>query len=84
MLCGKHDFIIKARKIKKLLGGIMRQTGIIAIQHEIERLRKDFENARLLAEKIYIDLETVQTNIIVIDVSPSGKNTETFVQRTRT
>lgn len=92
MLCGKHDFIIKARKIKKLLGGTMRQTGILAaagifaIQNEIERLREDHKNAHFLAEKIignnkiYIDLETVQTNIIVIDVSPSGKDAETFVK----
>lgn len=93
LLCGKHSFIIKAKHTIKLLGGTMRQVGImaaagiIAIQKEIYRLKEDHDNARLFTEKIlqkgrkvYVNLDTVQTNIIVIDVSPSGQSAEVFVR----
>lgn len=90
LLCGKHDYIFKARKIKKLLGGTTRQAGImaaagiVALRKEIPRLVEDYENARLLAKNIShnklikLDLETIQTNIIMIDVSPSGHSAKTF------
>ena len=90
LLCGKHNYIFKAQKIKKLLVGTTRQAGImaaagtVALRKEIPRLVEDHENTRLLAKNIShnklikIDLETVQTNIIMIDVSPSGYSTKTF------
>lgn len=77
LVCGSKDFIEKARKIRKILGGGMRKAGIIAapgiyaLEHMIDRLKEDHENARLLAhglskiDGIKIDLKTVQTNIVI-------------------
>jgi threonine aldolase len=84
MLVGDAEFISLARRYRKLLGGGMRQVGIIAaagvyaLRHNIGRLAEDHRRARTLAESlseidgILVDLETVQTNIVVIDVSDSG------------
>jgi len=84
MLVGSAEFIRLAHRYRKLLGGGMRQAGIIAaaglyaLRHNIERLAEDHVRARNLAEalsevrSISIDLETVQTNIIVVDVARSG------------
>ena len=92
MLCGSHDFIIEAKHTRKFLGGTMRQAGIlaaagiVAIQQERERLIIDHQNARLLAEsiapnrKINANMEGVQTNIVRLDVSPSGHDAKTFQQ----
>lgn len=76
LVVGSSEFIEKARKIRKMLGGGMRQAGIIAapgivaLKKMIPRLKEDHENAKILAhalvkhEEFKIDLETVQTNII--------------------
>jgi threonine aldolase len=76
IIVGKQDFIERARKNRKLLGGGMRQAGIIAapgivaLEKMINRLKEDHENAKFIAEKISkfdgirIDLENVQTNIV--------------------
>jgi len=92
MLCGSHDFIVEAKHTRKFLGGTMRQAGIlaaagiVAIQQERDRLIEDHQHARLLAEsiaqnpKIKINMEEVQTNIVRLDVSPSGLEAQTFQQ----
>jgi threonine aldolase len=55
MLCGSRAFIHEARRVRKMLGGGMRQVGILAaagvyaLEHNIERLAEDHQNARLLA-----------------------------------
>lgn len=84
VLCGSTGFIEKARKIRKLLGGAMRQAGILAaagmlaIEQSNERIMNDHENAKLLAKSIEsnstatIDYPSVQTNIVRIDISNSG------------
>lgn len=83
LVCGSKEFIEQARFYRKLLGGTMRQAGIIAapgiisLTNMIERLKEDHENAALLAkglEKIPgIQLRNqVQTNIIYIDLSELG------------
>ena len=84
MLVGEQDFIDRARRNRKLLGGGMRQVGIIAaagiygLRRNVERLPEDHRRARNLAEglsqigRIDIDLDTVQTNIVVVDVGGSG------------
>ena len=81
MLCGTKDFILRARKIRKLLGGGLRQSGVIAapgvvaLKTMIPRLTEDNKNAYKLAEGllnipgISIDLDTVQTNIVVFNTS---------------
>ncbi len=77
MIAGPAAFIRQARKVRKMLGGGMRQAGIIAaagmvaLTEMVERLEDDHRNARLLAEGlaaiagIEIDLARVQTDIVV-------------------
>ncbi|MCS6937203.1 MAG: aminotransferase class V-fold PLP-dependent enzyme [Candidatus Bipolaricaulota bacterium] len=75
MLVGSREFIEQARRVRKMLGGGMRQAGILAaaglyaLEHHVERLREDHENAQLLAQELKkipeISLEPVETNIIV-------------------
>lgn len=91
LLVGTNDFIEKARKIRKVLGGGMRQAGIIAapgiiaLEKMIDRLEEDHRNARQLAEGIskikgiQIDLNRVQTNMVFYDVGDLGFSAETFV-----
>ncbi len=93
LVAGRREFIEKARKWRKMLGGGMRQAGIIAapgiiaLEKMIDRLRDDHNNARILAEKlakteqISIDLETVQTNIVIFDVSNLGVTSAEFVRK---
>jgi threonine aldolase len=81
VLVGSNDFIRRARKIRKLLGGGMRQAGvlaaagIIAIEKMVDRLADDHANAHFLAEELNkldglkVDLKTVQTNMIYCDIS---------------
>ncbi|MFS8570984.1 MAG: low-specificity L-threonine aldolase [Thermaerobacter sp.] len=81
MLCGSGEFIARARRWRKLLGGGMRQAGVIAaaglvaLDEMIHRLADDHANARRLAEgladlpPLQVDLDLVQTNIVMCDVS---------------
>ena len=76
MLCGNKDFIEKARRNRKALGGGMRQAGVlaaaglVALEKMTDRIIDDHENARTLAEGILnidgirINLDRVKTNII--------------------
>ena len=76
LVCGTRKFIAEARRNRKILGGGMRQAGIIAaagitaLDRMVDRLADDHSNARRLAEGIHrveglrIDLSEVQTNII--------------------
>jgi len=85
MLLGERDFIEAARVWRKRLGGGMRQVGIlaaaglIALTESPKRLHVDHENAKRLAEGVAnlkgvsIDAERVQTNIVIFDVSETGK-----------
>jgi len=85
MILGKKDFIAEARTWRKRFGGGMRQVGIlaaaglIALEESPKILHLDHENARILAEGaanlkgVSIDAEKVQTNIVIFDVSATGK-----------
>ena len=80
IVCGDQDTILEVRRMRKALGGAMRQAGIIAapgiyaLNHTVERLAEDHANARAFADAI-ADLERtrivgdVVTNIVVVDVS---------------
>lgn len=80
-IAGTKSFIAQARRIRKMFGGGMRQAGIIAaaaiyaLEHHRERLAEDHANARRLAEALHghggidIDLATVQTNIVIMDIA---------------
>ncbi|HET7650310.1 MAG TPA: low-specificity L-threonine aldolase [Gammaproteobacteria bacterium] len=82
VLVGSTSLIAKAHRIRKMLGGGMRQAGILAaaglyaLDHHVERLAEDHANAKLLAEglaqirDIHLDPATVQTNMIFLQVPP--------------
>jgi threonine aldolase len=84
MLCGRRNFIAEARRVRKMLGGGMRQAGIIAaagvyaLQHNVERLAEDHENARVIAAALAgtswasLDPKDVVTNIIYFDTPGRG------------
>jgi len=81
LICGSKEFIAEARRIRKAVGGGMRQAGvlaaagIVALEEMIDRLAEDHANARLLAEAIAgipglaIDPQTVMSNIVIFEVT---------------
>jgi len=85
VLCGDKDFIDEARKVRKLLGGGMRQSGVLAaagiyaLQNNISKIKKDHEHAKKLAEVLnnteWADVPEIDTNIIIFNVTP-GKSHE--------
>ncbi len=94
LLAGSRDFVAEARRMRKILGGGMRQAGIlaaagiVALTEMIDRLAEDHANARRLAEGlanipgIIIDVETVETNILFFGVTPTdhhANGNESFV-----
>jgi threonine aldolase len=92
ILAGDVAFIAKARRVRKLVGGGMRQAGIIAaagivaLDQMVERLAEDHANARLLAEglasfpQITIDLATVQTDIVIFKLQDERWTPGAFVR----
>ncbi|MBI5284775.1 MAG: threonine aldolase, partial [Chloroflexi bacterium] len=80
VLCGSGEFIARARKMRKMIGGGMRQGGVIAaagvyaLEHMVERLADDHANAKVLARGISelpmveLDPESVDTNIVIYGV----------------
>ncbi|VAW42787.1 Low-specificity L-threonine aldolase [hydrothermal vent metagenome] len=96
LLCGSAEFIQKAHRARKLLGGGMRQAGIlaaagiVALSEMVERLADDHAHAKQLADglaqipDIEIEPERVKTNILFFDLAESASVTpETLVQRLR-
>lgn len=95
LLCGTTDFCRKARETRKMLGGVMRQAGIIAapaiyaLENNISRLSEDIYNARLVHSKLYGKLckviiqDQVQTNIVMLDLSNAGINAKEFCSRAK-
>lgn len=93
VIVGDSGFIERAEKIRKMLGGGMRQAGIIAapgiiaLEKMVDRLEEDHRNARLLAEGLakveglHVDLRRVQTNIVLIDVSGLGVDANIFIKK---
>jgi threonine aldolase len=91
VIAGTKAFIDEARHYRKLFGGGMREAGVLAaaglyaLDHNIDRLREDHEKAAFLAKELaaipgfQIDLESVQTNIIIIDVEHSGRTPESIL-----
>jgi threonine aldolase len=86
MLCGDKKFIAKARTFRKLVGGNMRQAGVIAaagivaLETMVERLQEDHQAAKRLANGLawldpaLADPDQVQTNILRMDVSGSDRD----------
>jgi threonine aldolase len=77
-LCGSRDFIARARRIRKMAGGAMRQSGLLAagasyaLEHQVERLAEDHALARRLAEGLSgiegLQVEAPHTNILFVDL----------------
>jgi threonine aldolase len=85
VICGSRDFVARARRMRKMLGGGMRQAGVlaaaglVALERMVDRLSEDHIHARRLAEGlatlpgITLDLASVQTNIVIFRVArPNG------------
>jgi len=93
ILAGSKEFIKRARKNRKMLGGGMRQAGIlaaagiIAIENMVERLEEDHKNARILGEGladisgIKVDLATIQTNMVCFDLGELSIDTFQFLPK---
>jgi threonine aldolase len=90
VLCGTRDFIDEARRYRKMVGGGMRQAGVIAaaglvaLDEMIDRMAEDHASARRLAEGlaempgIVVNLDSVQSNIVVFDLTAPGWTTDGF------
>jgi threonine aldolase len=86
-LCGSADFIKRAHRIRKMVGGGMRQAGVIAaaaiyaLENNIERLNDDHARAKRLEAGLMeiegLEVEPVQTNILFVDVKPAAKEKAT-------
>ncbi|MDH5673336.1 MAG: low-specificity L-threonine aldolase [Myxococcales bacterium] len=96
VLAGGREGIAKARRLRKMLGGGMRQAGILAaaalyaLDHHRERLREDHDNARLLAERLSevagvgCEPDRVETNIVNFTLEPGARmDAEELVARVR-
>jgi threonine aldolase len=93
MICGSREFISEAIRIRKMLGGGMRQAGIISaactisLEEMVERLSEDHMHARRLAEGIAqipglsIDLDQVKTNIIFFSLRSNRLAADEFITR---
>jgi len=80
-LVGPRECIARAHRVRKMVGGGMRQAGVLAaaalhaLDHHIDRLADDHANARRLAEGLQglpgVKVEPPQTNLIFIDLDPA-------------
>lgn len=87
VIVGSKSFIAKAKILRKTLGGGMRQIGIlcaaafVAVQENVRKLEADHKNAKNLAEGLSrmkgfrVDVATVETNIVYVDIEESSKLT---------
>ena len=90
IVCGDAETIAKARRVRKLLGGAMRQAGVIAaaalvaLEEMRDRLVEDHRNAKALAnglaqiEGVRIDAAKVVTNIVSFEIDPAWMETGSF------
>ena len=85
LVCGSTELIARARRVRKMLGGGMRQVGVlaaaglVALESMVDRLAEDHAHARKLAEGVAglrlvrLDLASVETNIVIFHVDrPDG------------
>lgn len=93
LLCATREFIAEAQRWRKMLGGGMRQAGVIAaagieaLDDMVDRLADDHANARRLAEGLAdmpgfaVDLASVQTNIVIWDLTTDRVSPQEVVER---
>jgi len=92
LIMGDINFIKQARRLRKSLGGGMRQAGILAaagiyaLEHMIDRLQEDHDNAIILAQElksikgITIDLNNISTNLVFFDLDTKIVSEKLFLQ----
>lgn len=92
-LCGTAEAITRARRIRKALGGGMRQAGIIAagalyaVEHHVDRLAEDHAKAQVIAEAVRqtdglkLTYDTVDTNIVIFEVAKQLGTADEFCAR---
>ena len=87
VLCGSVELIGKARRLRKMVGGGMRQAGILAaaglyaLDHNVERLADDHANAQLLADGLRaagFEVEPVQTNMVYVQMGDKAEAIKAF------
>ena len=87
VLCGSAELIDKARRLRKMLGGGMRQAGILAaaglyaLEHQVQRLADDHANAQRLAEGLRAagyEVEPVQTNMVYVQMGEQAEAIKAF------
>ncbi|WP_062389373.1 low-specificity L-threonine aldolase [Pseudomonas abietaniphila] len=87
VLCGSKELIAKARRLRKMVGGGMRQAGLLAaaglyaLEHQVERLADDHANAALLAKglaELGFDVEPVQTNMVYVQIGDRAEALKAF------
>jgi threonine aldolase len=95
LLAGPRDVVARAVRSRRMLGGAMRQVGFFgaaalhALDHHVERLADDHAHARLIAgclagcPHVDLDLESVQTNIVIFNLTAEGADAATFVEEAR-
>jgi threonine aldolase len=95
VLAGPRALMPQAQRARRRLGGAMRQNGIFsaaalyALDHHLPRLAADHANARSMATRLAassslrIDLDTVQTNIVMVHLAQDGPTAEAFVELAR-
>jgi threonine aldolase len=93
MIVGSREFIEQCRPIRKMLGGGMRQAGVlaaaalIALETGPQRLQEDHDHAQMLARRlaalpgITLDASKVQTNIVIFGLEKSGLSSAEFLER---
>jgi threonine aldolase len=93
LIAGRYAGIVRARRARRMLGGAMRQSGILAaaglyaLDHNLARLVEDHVNAKILAERlaglrgVRLDLATVQSNIVIFRMEEGTPDAATIVAR---
>ncbi|MBU9721048.1 MULTISPECIES: low-specificity L-threonine aldolase [Bacillaceae] len=92
ILAGDKSFIREARKKRKMLGGGLRQAGVIAapglhaLKTGIPQLKEDHQNAKRLAKAIdehsgFTVMNQVESNIILVDTKPSGLSASEWIKK---
>ncbi|SDU77014.1 low-specificity L-threonine aldolase [Pseudomonas sihuiensis] len=88
VLCGSTALIAKARRLRKMVGGGMRQAGVLAaaglyaLQHQVQRLAEDHANATRLGEELSelgYSVEPVQTNMVYVQLGERAGQVKAFM-----
>jgi threonine aldolase len=93
LLAGSHEHVAALTRYRRMLGGAMRQSGILAaaglyaLDHNVERLAEDHANAAVIArrlaqlDQVDLDPSTVETNIVVVRLREGGRDATAVVER---